>query len=88
LVILLVKLRVKVGPKGQIIIPKVFRKTYRIVEGGYAIIELGEDGILIRGTPLPEDVLQWIRERRKRLKGKKAKLGELAEVDLEEEFED
>jgi len=30
----LVSIRLKVGPKGQIVIPKVFREAYGINEGG------------------------------------------------------
>lgn len=84
----MVKLRVKVGPKGQIVIPKIFREAYRIREGGYAILEPEEDGLKIRGVAPPEEVIEWIRERRKRIGGKQARLGELLGVSLEEEFED
>jgi len=42
----------------------------------------------IHGAPLLEEVLQWIRERRTRLRAKRARLGELADIDLEEESED
>lgn len=83
----MVRLRVRVGPKGQIVIPKALREAYRIMEGGYAILEPEEDGLRIRGAPPPEEVLQWIRERRTRLRAKRARLGELAGIDLEEEFE-
>ena len=81
------RLRVRVGPKGQIVIPKALRETYRIREGGYVILEAEEDGLKIRGAVPPEEIIQWIRERRSRVKGRRARLGELASVDLEEEFE-
>ncbi len=84
----MVRLRVKVGPKGQVIIPKVLREAYRIREGGYAVIEPRDDGILVRGVEEPEEVLKWVRERRKRLGGKVARLGELTEAELEWEFSD
>lgn len=48
-------------------------------------MEPRDDGILVRG---PEEVLKWVRERRKRLGGKVARLGELAEAELEWEFSD
>ena len=83
----MVKLRVKVGPKGQIVIPKVFRDIYRIKVGGTAILEPLEDGLLIRGIRDPDDTLKWIRERRSRVKGKIGRLGDLKNVDLEGEFE-
>lgn len=82
----MVKLRIKVGPKGQIIIPKVLREAYGIKEGGYIIVEPYDDKLVIRGVEDPRDVIKWIKERRKKLKSKIARLGELARVDLEEEF--
>jgi len=83
----LVKLRVKVGPKGQIVIPKILREAYGIREGGYAILEPEEDGIKIRSITPPEEVVRWLHERRARLKARMARLGELGGFDLEEEFE-
>ena len=59
-----VKLRIKVGPKGQIIIPKVLREAYGIKEGGYVIIEPEDDKLIIRGVEDPRVILKWIRERR------------------------
>ena len=84
----MVKLRIKVGPKGQIIIPKILREAYKIKEGGYVILEPGENELILRGVEDPREVLKWIRERRKRIKGKEARLGDLVRVDLEEEFEE
>jgi len=88
LVILLVRIRVKVGPKGQIVIPKIFREAYRIKEGGYVILEPAEGELKLRGIEDPKEVLKWIKERRRRLGGREARLGDLARVDLEEEFEE
>jgi len=87
-VILLVRIRVKVGPKGQIVIPKIFREAYRIKEGGYVILEPAEGELKLRGIEDPKEVLKWIKERRRRLGGREARLGDLARVDLEEEFEE
>ncbi len=85
----MVRLRVKVGPKGQIVIPKMFRETYRIKENSYAIIIPIEEGLLIKGSSEPREVIEWIREHRKNVTcTKTARLGDLAEIDLEEEFED
>jgi len=53
-----VRLRIKVGPKGQIVIPKMFREAYRIKEGGYAVIEPTERGLSIRGIEDPEEVVE------------------------------
>ena len=84
----MVRIRVKVGPKGQIVIPKIFREAYRIKEGGYVILEPAEGELKLRGIEDPKEVLKWIKERRRRLGGREARLGDLARVDLEEEFEE
>ncbi len=83
----MVKLRLKVGPKGQIIIPKPLREAYNIVEGGSVIIEPREDGILIRRVMDIDELISWISKRRKKLKGIVGRLGDLVEIDLEWEFE-
>jgi len=83
----MVRLKVKVGPKGQIIIPKALRKKYGIKENDQVFLEMREDEIAIRGPKSIEETLKWIRERRKRIKGREARLGDLVEVDLEEEFD-
>ena len=84
----MVRLKVKVGPKGQIVIPKMFREAYRIKENGYAIIEPTDKGLLIKGIEEPDEIVKWIRERRKSVKCTRiARLGNLVGIDLEEEFE-
>jgi len=88
MVIPMVRLKIRVGPKGQIVIPKVLREAYNIVEGGIAIIEPREDGILIRKVADPDKVIEWIKARRKRINGKMGRLGDLSTTDLEEEFEE
>ncbi len=54
------------------------------------MLEPLDDGIKIRGVPEPEEVIRWIRVRKQKLKSKTlpAGLGDLKDVDLEEEFED
>ena len=83
----MIKIRIKVGPKGQIIIPKVFREAYKIREGGYVLLEPKDDVLILRGIEPPEEIIEWIRKRRERVGGAEARLGDLATVDLEEEFE-
>ena len=43
--------------------------------------------MLIKGSEDYDELISWIDERRRKVQGKMARLGELAEVDLEEEFE-
>ncbi|MGA1821461.1 MAG: AbrB/MazE/SpoVT family DNA-binding domain-containing protein [Thermoplasmatota archaeon] len=38
---------VKVGPKGQIVIPKVFRDEFNIQPGSEVLMEYTEDGLVI-----------------------------------------
>ncbi len=82
----MVKLRIKVGAKGQIVIPKILREAYGIKENGYVIIEPKDNVLLIRRIENPEKILEWIRERRKHIGGKEARLGDLIKASLEEEF--
>jgi AbrB family looped-hinge helix DNA binding protein len=81
-----VKLRLKVGSKGQIIIPKVLREKYGVKENDYVLVEVRDEELAIMRAPSIEETLEWIKLRRGRLKAKQANLGDLAEVDLEEEF--
>jgi AbrB family looped-hinge helix DNA binding protein len=83
----MVKLRLKVGPKGQIIIPKSLREKYKIRENDYVFIELRDKELVITRAPSIDETLDWIKFRSKRLKARQASLGELSEVDLEE-FDD
>jgi len=80
----MLKLRLKVGPKGQIIIPKILREKYGIRENDYVFIELRDNELVITRAPSIDETLEWLRLRRKRLKARQASLGELSEVDLEE----
>jgi AbrB family looped-hinge helix DNA binding protein len=43
----MVKLRLKVGPKGQIIIPKILCEKYGIRENDYVFIELRDNELVI-----------------------------------------
>jgi AbrB family looped-hinge helix DNA binding protein len=82
----MVKLRLKVGPKRQIIIPKILREKYGIRKNDYVFTELRDDELVITRALTIDETLEWIRLRRKRLKAKQASLVELSDVDLEEEF--
>lgn len=87
----MVELRIKVGPKGQILIPKVFRDRYRLKEGDVVVIEPEEEGVLIRGRPSPQETDREIERHLSELKAKGIKgprLGELKKVYLEMEFEE
>jgi len=58
----MVELRVKVGNKGQILIPKIFRDKYGIEEGRLVMIEPTVEGLLIKGRPPPDEVMARLEE--------------------------
>lgn len=68
--------------KGTNNYPKIFREKYGIKEKGYVIVEARENELAILRAPRINEALAWIRQRRRRLKAKQAKLGDLEEVDL------
>ncbi|NHV99955.1 MAG: AbrB/MazE/SpoVT family DNA-binding domain-containing protein [Thaumarchaeota archaeon] len=87
----MVELKVKVGEKGQILIPKVFRDRYGIVEGEKVSIELTSEGILIRGKPSQEEIMKRLKEhveKIRRIGVSGLKLGGLSKAYLEMEFEE
>ena len=57
----MVKLRLKVGHKGQVVIPKILRDKYGIRENSYVTIEVYEDGIFIRRIPDIDEILKWLK---------------------------
>jgi len=46
----MIKQETKVGPKGQIVIPKIFREHKKIYPGDKVFVELREDSIVIEKT--------------------------------------
>ena len=89
MVIPLVSIRLKVGPKGQIVIPKVFREAYGIKEGGEVIVEPTEEGLVIKKPPSKEELLKKLKEYHEKRKGTKpAKLGAPKGISLEDEFDE
>ncbi|ODS37549.1 MAG: hypothetical protein A7316_09305 [Candidatus Altiarchaeales archaeon WOR_SM1_86-2] len=43
----MIKQQMKIGPKGQVVIPKVFRKLMGVTPGSTVVFELKEGGVLI-----------------------------------------
>jgi len=86
-------LKLKVGRKGYIILPKAIREAVGIDEGDEVIVEI-KDGILLKPAKRKVDVEKLrdlLREHAEKLKKipnrREPKPGELSEVCLEEEFE-
>lgn len=44
----MIELKVRLGPKGQIVIPKIFRETYKMYPEQEVIIKEQEEGVLIK----------------------------------------
>jgi len=90
MVIQMVSIRLKVGPKGQIVIPKVFRDAYGIKEGGEVIVEPTERGLIIKAPADVKTLMKKLKERRKMMKGMgiQAKPGDMKSIDLEDEFDE
>jgi len=84
-------LKLKVGKKGYIILPKAIREAVGIDEGDELIVEI-RDGIILRPVRRVDRkglraALRSHLERIKDVPSSEPKPGELAEVRLEEEFE-
>jgi len=61
----MVKLKLKVGPKGQIVLPKIVRDKLGIKPRSYVIADLKEDGLTLqRGIDI-EEFLDWLKKSRK-----------------------
>ncbi|MGQ9469711.1 MAG: AbrB/MazE/SpoVT family DNA-binding domain-containing protein [Nitrososphaerales archaeon] len=87
----MVKLRLKVGEKGQILIPKVLREKYGVKEEGYVLIEPRDEGILLRGRPSPNEIFTILEQHVSKLRSsgvKGPRLGDLKSVYLEMEFQE
>ncbi|MEB3786542.1 MAG: AbrB/MazE/SpoVT family DNA-binding domain-containing protein [Desulfurococcales archaeon] len=86
-------LKLRIGRKGYIILPKAIREAVGIDEGDEVIVEIG-DGIILKPAKRrvnEEEIRRALREHLERLReiqGKREpKPGELAGAYLEEEFE-
>ncbi len=86
----MVDLKLKLGKKGYLIIPKLLREKYGFKEGSWVLVELREDGILLKPGKNIDDLKAFFKSHVKRLRSlntKSPKPGELRGISLEEEFE-
>lgn len=86
----MVKLKLKVGEKGQVLIPKLFRDKYGIREGEEIAMEPRDEGILLKSRPSKEEALLSLREHTSKIKSLRlrgSKLGELKHTFQEMEYE-
>ncbi len=68
------RIKVKLGEKGQLVIPKVVRESVGLRENKPAILEVKEKRIEIRPFP-DEDLVKKAKERAKKYGGDLKKLG-------------
>ena len=61
----MVKLRLKVGPKGQIVLPKIVRDKLGIKPRSYVIADLREDELTLQRGLDVEELLRWLNRSRK-----------------------
>lgn len=87
-------LKLRVGRKGYIILPKAVREVLGIDEGDELIVEI-RDGIVLKPAKRSVDVerlRESLRRHAEKLVGlsqrREPRPGELAEIHLEEEFEE
>jgi len=60
----MVELQLRIGPKGQVVIPKFIREKLGIEPGGHVVVELrGSELVIRRGTNVTE-LLKWLEETR------------------------
>ena len=61
----MVELRLRIGPKGQIVIPKFIRERLGIEPRGYVIVELRGSELAVRRGPNVAELSTWLKETRK-----------------------
>ncbi len=84
------RLKVKVGQKGQVLIPKLLREKYGIRENERVTIEAKEDGLVVRGRPPIEETVSSLQTHLNKLRAAGvggSKLGDLKGVHQEMEYE-
>ena len=81
----MIKQQMKIGPKGQVVIPKVFRKSLGITTGSNVVFELKKEGILIEKST--RNVVEIFEKIAKSGKSKAFEPGKYYEEELEHRWE-
>lgn len=79
-IIPMVKLKVKVGAKGQVVIPKVIRDKLGIKPDDVLLVDEEGGKIVIEKQDI-DDFIEWVKKTRKKV------AGEVYRIALEDEFE-
>ncbi len=76
------EIETKVGPKGQVLIPKSFREWYHLLPGDFVLLKETEKGIIIqKRMEHPLEVLETLAK-------KHAKTIKIQNINFEEEIEE
>lgn len=69
----MVELKVTLGAKGQLVIPKIFRDNYKMYPKGDVVIIAKEEGVLIKqqNIDIVEKLRELAKEASRKRKGKK-----------------
>ena len=71
----MVKLRLKVGPKGQIVLPKIVRDGLGIKLRSNVLADLRENELVIQKGINLEELIEWLKATRKPVADNVSKLG-------------
>ncbi|MBO3839374.1 MAG: AbrB/MazE/SpoVT family DNA-binding domain-containing protein [Thermoproteota archaeon] len=61
----MVKLRLRVGPKGQIILPKMIREKLGIKPNSYVTVDLRDSEVALKKGVEIEEFIEWLKNSRK-----------------------
>lgn len=86
LLVVRMKLRRKIGQKGQIVIPKLVRESASIKPGDDVIIEVRDEEIVIKAGTAPEEFVESFCSTTGKKLTKKIDLEKLIAQEAEEEF--
>ena len=83
----MVELKVRLGPKGQVVIPKIFRESYKLYPNQVVVIRNDEDGVLIKKQD--EDIVEKLREiAKKAAKKRKGKKFRYDKMEIYEQYDE
>ncbi|MEM2123034.1 MAG: AbrB/MazE/SpoVT family DNA-binding domain-containing protein [Candidatus Bathyarchaeia archaeon] len=71
----MVRLKLKVGPKGQVVIPKVIRDKLGIKPRATVTVDLQEDRLILQRGLEVEELLKWLERSRKPIVELVSKIG-------------
>lgn len=68
----MVELKVRIGPKGQVVIPKILRETFKLYPKQEVVIKAENEGVLIKKND--ENFIERLREIARSINIKKSRL--------------